>query len=523
MKIIITTSGLGTRLMHLTKDNNKSLLRIGNKFSICYIIEKFDPDTTEFIITLGYKGDLVKEFLIVTYDNYNFTFINIDNYDKEGSSLLYSLLQCESYLQSPFMFFCCDSIILDTIDFNNFKNYNKNYLLVSKYDNSLNYSSVNVNDKNEIIKINDKNANIYDYVYTGVSYIYDFNNFWNESNKIYLNDNKNKNLSDVNVYSQLLLNNIKFKYVVLNNWYDSGNIESLSIVNKIIKCDYDILDKEYESICFTNNRVIKYTQNKDENFNKILRGIKLYPNAPKIFETGNNFYSMEYINGILLSKSYKHGHIYNLLNWAKKNLWINEKKEDKYIDICEKFYKNKTTERINELKLKFNFKEYNSINNIQILSIDKLLDKIDWNSLYTNIFYNFHGDFILDNIIYTNYNEYKLLDWRQDFGGELLHGDMYYDLAKLRHNIIFNHENISNNLFLIIEEKENINIDLKCNYFLIQQLEDFDKFIIENKLDVNKIKILCSLIWLNMSPLHEYNISKFLFNFGKYNLHLLLS
>ena len=41
------------------------------------------------------------------------------------------------------------------------------------------------------------------------------------------------------------------------------------------------------------------------------------------------------------------------------------------------------------------------------------------------------------DIIKTN-NGYKLLDWRQNFGGELYNGDKYYDLAKLRHNIIFN-------------------------------------------------------------------------------------
>ena len=115
---------------------------------------------------------------------------------------------------------------------------------------------------------------------------------------------------------------------------------------------------------------------------------------------------------------------------------------------------------------------------------------------------------------------YKLLDWRQDFAGELYNGDKYYDLAKLRHNIIFNHENVSNNLYDIKIKNNNVIIDLKCNYTLINQLKDFDNFVLDNKLNLKKIKILTALIWLNMSPLHEYPLNEFLFYFGKYNLSL---
>ena len=111
-----------------------------------------------------------------------------------------------------------------------------------------------------------------------------------------------------------------------------------------------------------------------------------------------------------------------------------------------------------------------------------------------------NGDFILDNIIKTG-TTYKLLDWRQDFGGELFNGDKYYDIAKLRHNIIFNVENVSNNLFDIKIKNDNVIVDIKCNYTLINQLNDFDDFVKKNNLDLKKIKVLTALIWLNMSPL----------------------
>ena len=97
---------------------------------------------------------------------------------------------------------------------------------------------------------------------------------------------------------------------------------------------------------------------------------------------------------------------------------------------------------------------------------------------------------------------------------------MYYDLAKLRHNIIFNFNNIKAGLFSYVENGGHVTLDLKCNYFLMQQLEDFDRFVLENEYDRKKIKVLCALIWLNMAPLYNGQLRRFLFYFGLYNLRL---
>ena len=86
-----------------------------------------------------------------------------------------------------------------------------------------------------------------------------------------------------------------------------------------------------------------------------------------------------------------------------------------------------------------------------------------------------------------------------------------------------NHNNIMNKLYTFQTIDNNITVDLKCNYLLIQQLNDFDEFILNNSYDLKKIKIITSLIWLNMSPLYEYPLSDFLFYFGKYNLFIELS
>ena len=50
-KVLITTSGIGSRLGKLTDFTNKSLVRIGDKPAISHIIEYYSEDTS-FVISI---------------------------------------------------------------------------------------------------------------------------------------------------------------------------------------------------------------------------------------------------------------------------------------------------------------------------------------------------------------------------------------------------------------------------------------------------------------------------------------
>ena len=509
-KVLITTSGIGRRLGDLTKYTNKSLIKVGDKLAICHIIEKYNKNV-EFVITLGYYGNLVKDFLELAYPNHTFTFVWVDKYKGEGSSLAYSLLQAKSYLQCPFMFNCCDSLTTNNINIPN-----ENTLFVNGIKSGTLYSTVTTIEDN-ISKLNGKGEINFDFIYTGISFIKNYTDYWTILDDNYNSDN-NIDLGDVEIIQKMLKKH-NFKYKILSEWYDSGNLTELSErIKKLYKCNYTVLDKNNESICFFDNYVIKFFSDKEICTNRVKRGNYLYPLTPKILNSKDNFIKMELVDGKLMSDIKTHGEISKLLNWAKQNLWLpTETNNINFNEICRKFYVDKTMKRV---KMILDMTQDNTvINNIYVGTIYDLFDKMDFNSLFTNECSDFHGDFILDNIIKTK-ETYKLLDWRQDFGGELYNGDKYYDLAKLRHNIIFNHENISKKLFNIRISKSNVEIDLKCNYTLINQLKDFDSFVLENGLNLKKIRILTALIWLNMSPLHEYPLNEFLFYFGKYNLFL---
>jgi dTDP-glucose pyrophosphorylase len=517
MKVIIPTSGTGSRLHKLTKCINKSLIKIGDKFAICYIIESY-PIQTEFIITIGYKGKLVKDFLELAYPEHNFTFVKIDKFEGEGSSLGYSLYQTKKYIDSPFFFHCCDCLlentfkIIDDFDENIIYTYSSNKL------SSDSYSTVNAKN-NYIISINDKKANNYDSLYIGLSFIKNYELFFKILEQILLSNEYGTSLSDIHIMRQMINNNVIFKNIKVTKWFDIGNINFISQYENIFKCKYEVLYKSDESICFVNNRVIKFFIDKNRVSDRYERGKILGDLVPNLYDKRDNFFSMELIDGHVLTKSYDNKEILNLLEWAINNLWIKKDNKD-FKKVCYDFYITKTLQRVQLFKEKYgNYDHIIYINGIKIKKIEDILEEVEDTLINEKQSYQFHGDFILDNIIKIK-NSYRLIDWREKFGDSLIDGDIYYDLAKLRHNIFVNHENILNNLYDIKYENDGVYVDLKCNYKNIIQIQDFDNFILKNKLNLEKIKILTSLIWLNMSPLHNKEFGMFLYFFGLYNLHI---
>ena len=101
--------------------------------------------------------------------------------------------------------------------------------------------------------------------------------------------------------------------------------------------------------------------------------------------------------------------------------------------------------RLNKFYIKDNLKDNNiKINNNKVPNIKSIFKKIDWKQISKGVPVNFHGDLHFENILISS-KKIKLLDWRQDFSGNIFFGDIYYDFAKLLHGMIVSHEIVKNN------------------------------------------------------------------------------
>lgn len=520
-KVLITTSGTGSRLGALTAHINKALVRIGQKPAIASIIEAY-PKEVPMVITVGYLAEQLREFLPLAYPDRTFEFVQVDTYEGDGSSLGFSMLHAENNLQSPFIFHSCDTIVTEPIPAP-MQNWIGGFM-VDKKNTDLPLAQYRTHSvvNNSVVKFNEKGEPNFESIHIGLIGINDFKSFWKKLKNIYESDKANTGHSDVHVVGAMLASGSKFDLVPFHSWYDTGNPTSLAKTRQALGKNFEILDKEGELTFIFDTFVIKYFSNAQLTASRVKRAAILSGLVPELQGATEHFYRYQYVPGELYARVASDDNFRVFLDWAKKELWLPSEsvEKKKFHTACHSFYHDKTLERVKKFLSVTNIKDGPSIiNGVAVPSLEEVLNGVNFKQLSKGIQSRIHGDFILDNVIKTP-SGYCLLDWRQDFSGLLEVGDLYYDLGKLNHNLTVNHDKVNNNAFSAAVDGENITCSISRSPELVECEKVLETFVKEQKWDWRRVNIVTSLIWLNMSPLHPtpQNFNLFLFYFGK--LHL---
>jgi dTDP-glucose pyrophosphorylase/thiamine kinase-like enzyme len=512
-KVLVTTSGTGSRLGDITKYTNKSLVKVGKKPAISYIVESY-PEDMEFVVTVGYFGEQVRDFLGLVYPDRKFHFVEVDKYEGPGSSLGYSMLQAEPLLHSPFIYHACDTIVTGKIPLPE-----TNWIGGFRGEGSSHYASFDTVD-GHVQQMYDKGMIDPDFLHIGLVGVRDYDSFWRSLRELYERDSKNAALNDVEAIRKMIGEGSEFGVVEFKAWYDIGNVESLNKARTEIEDSFRILDKVDESIFIFDNFVVKFFSDEKTVRQRAERGDILKGLVPAMEGATKNFYRYEYAKGRLYSKVATPIDFLKFLHWSRKNLWkpASEVSSEDFKKVCRDFYFEKTVERVEKFLDSRSVKDAETvINDEKVPTVKTMLEMVDFDEMCNAEQSSFHGDFILDNILKTD-RGYTLLDWRQNFGGLLQSGDMYYDLSKLNHNLTVNHEIVNSDLFTIKVDKDVVTCDILRKENLVQCQRALFEFLRENGYNIKKVKVLTALIWLNMSPLHHHPFDLFLFYFGKLNL-----
>ena len=517
-KVFIPSAGLGTRLGDFSKNLNKALVSVDNKPVISHVIEKF-PKNIEIVIALGHKGALIKDYINLAHPDRRFTFVEVDNYCDPGAGLGYSILQCKDFLQCPFIFCTNDSLVLEEIP-----EPSMNWMGFAETHDDNQYRTIKV-DGAKIRELLEKNEDSTPYTYIGLSGIHNYKEFWDQM------------VSGVNYGSIMIGESYGLRHLIKTSdvkakrftWFDTGNIEELERTREYFKKDdgLEILEKPSEAIWFTNDKVIKYSADREFIRKRIERSQILSGYVPEVVDKKENMYSYKMIKGDTISKLLTVPLFLDFLKfiegfWTRPTLPSGA--YDDFEQGCMSFYKDKTYKRVKQYFDRFQQDDSSEfINGMHVPKLHDLLDKVDWSYMADGRPSRYHGDLHFENILVSENADFILLDWRQEFADSLEHGDLYYDLAKLLHGMIVSHELVNKEMFVIEKKANVIKFDILRKNIMVECEREFESFIINNNYDIRKVRILTALVFLNIAALHHYPYSEFLFYLGKYQLNNLLA
>jgi thiamine kinase-like enzyme len=302
------------------------------------------------------------------------------------------------------------------------------------------------------------------------------------------------------------------KSEVLNSWTDFGNLEIYQDEVKKTQ-DYDFA-KTDEVTYIVNNKVVKCWKDPSislKKYKKYLTNSKVYPE--NVTHNGQ-FIAYDYCLGTTMYVKDDTDSFIKMLEWLDKKVWIMQPNVDIKSDALS-FYKDKTLKRIKQFIENNTLPTVTHINDVPVKDYTYYLNNINFELLSNDLLPSYtHGDLQFDNIIATYDNQFKIIDWRHEFGSSIEVGDLYYDLAKLYGGFVIDYGKIKKNIFGITKKDTKIYLEVphsNNHEFYINHLISFIR-----KKDYNeyKVKLLVPIIFWNMSPLHTKPFDEFLWYLG---------
>lgn len=510
--VFIPSAGTGSRLGGLTKYLNKSLISIENKPTLARIMEMFPPDT-EYVIAVGYKGEIVKEFVSLACADRHITIVDIYPYEGEGSGLGFSINCCREYLQKPFVFCSCDTLVIEKIP-----ELDHNWMGWDERDSKEQYRTISIDGADHVTAINEKGRNLTSRPkpYIGLAGIYDYELFWAG-----MDSDPDMVLHGEAAGLRNLVNNSTVKAQKFK-WFDTGVMVELQATRRRFHSEDgpNILEKENEAIWFMGDKVIKFSDNKQFIRDRVERAKLLKGFVPPIIGSTDHMYSYKYVQGDVMSGCVSLPIFKQLLN-TSKTFWKAKKlapeEQMNFYDSCMKFYKQKTFDRVGLFFDRLQKKdEATIINDKWYPPVRDMLRQVDWDYVAKGLPGQFHGDFHFENILYNaESGTFEFLDWRQNFGDSLSVGDIYYDLGKMLHGLVMCHELVAKEEYHISWQGNEIHYDFNRKQMLVNCEKYYYTWLTKNGYDTAKVKLMCALIYLNIAALHHFPYSLVLMALGK--------
>ena len=511
LTVLILAAGYGRRMGTFSRMVPKALVPYDNKPLISHIMSKFDATTTKFVIACGHMGQLIKDYVTEVHADKNTVFVDIDNYTEGNTGPATTIQMCSDHLRGGFLWITCDTLF----DFDITDKLDHNWIGVHPVDSTISQDYCWVErDGESITRVYNKVASKHAVdAFIGLMYAKD--------------DDYLDNLFSVNAKETPEgFEGLDLRAHTVRGWKDFGTYakwEELS--SELVDVSFP---KPNELFYCDNGQIIKFWPNPKSAEKRVQRALCNAEAMPARVRQSGPFLIHDYAEGDIVYDQYTLELFHKMLDWCKESLWkpapTHDNSDIEHLNICKKFYYDKTMERVNMFRAKYpTWGEACVVNGVEVDTIDHYLDQVDWAYLCTeNVWKFIHGDLHFDNTVYDPATDkFTAIDWRTDFGGEL-YGDQYYDLAKMLGGLWLSYKDIKSENYGYKEQNDYVTLDIPSVHDAKLYESVLKDWVEAEGLEWRKVKLIMPLIYLNMSPLHEAPFDKFLVSLAQYHFSKVL-
>lgn len=245
-------AGMGRRMGKHTENHTKCMISVDGKTLLLRAVEALKKaNIKKLILVVGYKSDVLREYIDNTpyFDDMDIEFVY--NYDYENTNNIYSLFLAKDYLvQDDTILLESDLIFEDTLIRNLLADKRKNLVVASKYEQWMDGTVIVINNQDNVIDFIDKEKFRYEDVdsYYKTVNIYKFSKEFSKKQYIpfleaYLSAyGTNQYYEQVlKIFSHIRNSELEAYRLTNINWYEIDDMQDLDIAETMFANDEHIL------------------------------------------------------------------------------------------------------------------------------------------------------------------------------------------------------------------------------------------------------------------------------------------
>ena len=242
MQAIILAAGMGSRLKELTKNNTKCMVKVNGVTLIDRMLHQIEKNKIDrIIIVVGYKGEILKEYINSLDIKIPITFVENSIYNKTNN--IYSLYLAREYLtKDDTLLFESDLIFEDNLITMLMDDPRPTLALVDKYEAWMDGTCVKIDENSNIDAFVPGSKFKYDEIdeYYKTINIYKFSKNFSETHYVPFLEAYSKALGNNEYYEQVLKvitmlddSELKAKKINGEKWYEIDDAQDLDIAETI--------------------------------------------------------------------------------------------------------------------------------------------------------------------------------------------------------------------------------------------------------------------------------------------------